>query len=62
MKFLPLVWAGIWRKSSRAVLMLLQIATAFLLFGLLQGLNSGVKKAIANRPAPRRHCLAASGY
>ena len=36
MKYLPLVWAGIWRKTSRAVLMLLQIASAFLLFGLLQ--------------------------
>ena len=46
MKYLPLVWAGIWRKTSRAVLMLLQIASAFLLFGLLQGLNSGIKQAI----------------
>jgi putative ABC transport system permease protein len=46
MKYLPLVWAGIWRKKSRAVLMLLQIASAFLLFGLLQGLNSGIKQAL----------------
>jgi putative ABC transport system permease protein len=47
MKFLPLVWAGIWRKRSRAVLMLLQIASAFALFGLLEGFNSGIKQAIA---------------
>jgi putative ABC transport system permease protein len=47
MKYLPLLWAGLWRKPSRAVLMLLQIMSAFLLFGLLQGLNSGVKQAIA---------------
>lgn len=47
MKFLPLLWAGIWRKPSRAVLLLLQIASAFLLFGLLQGLSSGVKQAIS---------------
>jgi putative ABC transport system permease protein len=46
MKYLPLVWAGIWRKRSRAVLMLLQIASAFLLFGLLQGLSSGIKQAL----------------
>ena len=46
MKYLPLIWAGIWRKTGRAVLMLLQIASAFLLFGLLQGLNSGIKQAI----------------
>ncbi|MGH8218789.1 MAG: ABC transporter permease [Steroidobacteraceae bacterium] len=47
MKYLPLLWAGLWRKRSRAILMLLQIASAFLLFGLLQGLSSGVKQAIA---------------
>jgi putative ABC transport system permease protein len=47
MKYLPLVWAGIWRKRSRAVLMLLQIASAFALFGLLEGLNAGIKQAIA---------------
>src|SRR5215510_14319180 len=53
MKYLPLVWAGIWRKRSRAVLMLLQIASAFLLFGLLQGLNSGIKQVIAKTHADR---------
>jgi putative ABC transport system permease protein len=52
-KFLPLIWLGIWRKRSRAVLMLLQIASAFLLFGLLQGLNSGIKQAIARTHADR---------
>ncbi len=40
MKYLPLVWAGMWRKRSRALLMLLQIATAFILFGVLQGLDA----------------------
>ena len=53
MKYLPLAWAGIWRKRSRAVLLLLQIASAFLLFGLLQGLNSGLKQAIARAHADR---------
>ncbi|HEY4212774.1 MAG TPA: ABC transporter permease [Steroidobacteraceae bacterium] len=53
MKYLPLAWAGIWRKRSRAVLLLLQIASAFLLFGLLQGLNSGIKQAIARAHADR---------
>ena len=53
MKYLPLVWTGIWRKRSRAVLLLLQIASAFLLFGLLQGLNSGIKQAIARAHADR---------
>ena len=53
MKYLPLAWAGIWRKRSRAVLLLLQIASAFLLFGLLQGLNSGIKQAIARAHVDR---------
>jgi putative ABC transport system permease protein len=53
MKYLPLVWAGIWRKRSRAVLMLLQMSSAFLLFGLLQGLNSGIKQVIAKTHADR---------
>jgi putative ABC transport system permease protein len=52
-KYLPLIWAGIWRKRSRAVLMLLQIASAFLLFGLLQGLNSGIKEALARTHSER---------
>jgi putative ABC transport system permease protein len=42
MKFLPLVWAGIWRKPGRAVLTLLSVVNAFLLFGLLQGLAGGL--------------------
>jgi len=48
MKYLPLVWAGIWRRSGRAVLMMLQIVSAFTLFGLLQGVSSGVKDFIAH--------------
>jgi putative ABC transport system permease protein len=52
-KYLPLIWAGLLRKKGRAILMLLQIASAFLLFGLLQGLSSGVKQAIAKTHADR---------
>lgn len=39
MKFLPLIWAGMWRKKLRTILTLLSIVTAFLLFGLLQGVS-----------------------
>lgn len=48
MKYLPLLWAGVWRKPGRTVLLGLQILCAFALFGLLQGLNSSVKKFIAD--------------
>ena len=53
MKYFPLLWAGIWRKRSRTVLMLLQIITAFVLFGILQGLSSGVKQVIAKTHGDR---------
>ena len=48
MRFLPLIWSGIWRKPGRAVLALVQILLAFTLFGLLQGWQSGVTSAIAH--------------
>src|SRR6185369_17436581 len=48
MKYLPLIWSGIWRRRGRAILMLLQIVIAFALFGVLQGVSSGTKQAIAS--------------
>ena len=51
MKYLHLVWAGIWRKPGRAVLTLLSIITAFLLFGVLQGFMSGLNSTVANSHA-----------
>ncbi len=53
MKYLPLVWAGIWRKRARTILLLLQIATAFVLFGTLQGLSSGIKQVISQAHVDR---------
>ena len=51
MKFLPLVWSGIWRKPGRSILIFLQVAVAFTLFGVLQGLKTGVDHAIAEARA-----------
>ena len=53
MKFIPLVWAGIWRKRSRAILIFLQVVIAFALFGVLQGLSSAVDHAIASTHVDR---------
>jgi putative ABC transport system permease protein len=39
-KYLPLLWAGLWRKPIRTTLTMLSIAAAFLLFGILQGVIS----------------------
>jgi putative ABC transport system permease protein len=47
MKFLPLVWSGIWRKPGRAILTLLSVVNAFLLFGILQGFANGLDHAVA---------------
>jgi putative ABC transport system permease protein len=47
MKYFPLVWAGLWRKRTRTVLTLLSIVVAFLLFGILQGVNAAFTKGVA---------------
>jgi len=47
-KYLPLVWAGLWRRPVRSILTALCIAIAFVLLGLLQGVNAGFARAIAN--------------
>lgn len=47
-KFLPLVWAGLWRRPVRSILTAVCIGIAFVLLGLLQGVNAGFERAIAN--------------
>src|SRR4030095_17109068 len=42
MKYFGLIWAGLWRKRARTLFTMASIVVAFLLFGLLQGLNQGV--------------------
>jgi putative ABC transport system permease protein len=53
MRYLPLLWAGLFRKKTRTVLTLLSVIVAFLLFGLLQGVKvafeSGADTADAKR-------------
>jgi len=46
MKFLPLIWAGLWRKPARTLLTLLSIVIAFILFGLLQGVDSAFSRIV----------------
>lgn len=42
MKYLPLIWAGLWRKRVRTVLTLLCVVVAFALFGLLHGFTAAL--------------------
>lgn len=46
-KFIWLLWAGIFRKPGRTILTVFQIVIAFALFGVLQGIKTGVDLAIA---------------
>jgi putative ABC transport system permease protein len=41
-KYLPLVWAGLWRKRVRTVLTLICVALAFTLFGALHGVSAAI--------------------
>ena len=51
MKFLPLIWSGIWRKPGRTILIFLQVSVAFALFGVLQGMKTGVEHVVGQTRA-----------
>jgi putative ABC transport system permease protein len=46
-KYLPLIWSGLWRKPGRTILIFLQVSVALALFGVLQGLKTGVAHAVS---------------
>ena len=47
MKYLPLIWAGLWRNRARTVLTLCSIAIAFVLIGLLAGVDAAFAHQLA---------------
>ncbi|MES0873793.1 ABC transporter permease [Sinimarinibacterium thermocellulolyticum] len=53
MKYLPLVWAALWRRKPRTIFTMLSIVVAFLLYALLTAgnaaFNTGVEVAGADR-------------
>jgi len=42
MKYLPLIWAGVWRKPVRSTLTVLSVIVAFVLFGVLHGVSAAI--------------------
>jgi len=46
MKYLPLVWAGLWRKPVRSILTLLSVIVAFVLFGVMHGVTAAIDDII----------------
>jgi putative ABC transport system permease protein len=61
MKYFKLVWAGLWRKKTRTVFTMISIVIAFLLFGLLQGINQGFGTAMSNLDVDRLYVSARTG-
>jgi putative ABC transport system permease protein len=47
MKYFELIWAGLRRKRTRTIFTFLSILAAFLLFGVLQGVNSTFNRLVA---------------
>jgi putative ABC transport system permease protein len=45
-KFMPLVWAALWRNRTESVLTLLALSVAFALFGTMLTLNAAYQQAI----------------
>lgn len=46
MKYLPLIWSGLWRKRARTILTLVSVTVAFTLFGILDGVTAAFDHAI----------------
>ncbi len=46
MKFFRLIWIGVWRKKVRTIFTVLSIVVAFLLFGMLQGIDTTFKQLV----------------
>ncbi|HYK25964.1 MAG TPA: FtsX-like permease family protein [Steroidobacteraceae bacterium] len=53
MKYVPLIWAALRRRKARTILTFLSIVTAFLLFGVLQGVNVAIKQAVSRMSSAR---------
>lgn len=58
MKYFGLIWAGLWRKRTRTIFTMLSIVVAFLLFGLLQGINQGFNTVVQNLNVDRLYVSA----
>src|SRR5690606_36923022 len=57
---LGLIRAGLWRKPARTLYTMASIIVAFLLFGLLQGINQGFTSALASVDIDRLYVSARS--
>jgi putative ABC transport system permease protein len=61
-KFLPLVWAALFRSRLRTLLTFLSIVVAFLLFGVLHGVIGGLDELIGSLSDTRLEVLNRIGF
>src|SRR5882757_9444463 len=54
MKYLPLIWAALFRRKARTILTLLSVFAAFVLFGLLDTVRSSFANAGQTTAASKR--------
>jgi putative ABC transport system permease protein len=62
MKYLPLLWAGLWRRPVRTALTMLSVVTAFFLFGVLQGVNAGINSVFDFMSVARLRVLSRANF
>src|SRR4051812_25362550 len=62
MKYLPLIWAGLWRRKLRTLLTLLSLVVAFLQFGLLEGVNGLFDQAVGRTQLNRLLVASRGGF
>jgi putative ABC transport system permease protein len=62
MKYFPLLWAGLWRKRTRTLFTIFSVITAFLLFGLLQGVDAWLSNAVADSRVNRLYTVSRISY
>jgi putative ABC transport system permease protein len=61
-KYIALIFAGLWRKPVRTVLTVFSVALAFLLFGVLRGVTSGLDHVIDGLSANRMRVQSRAGF
>jgi len=57
MSYLQLIWMGLWRKPVRTALTLCSLIVAFVLFGLLTGINQGLDRVTERFRADRLYVM-----
>lgn len=62
MKYFPLLWAGLWRKRTRTIFTILSVVAAFLLYGLLQGVNGWLSNALDQSAVNRLYTVSRISY